>query len=629
VSTEPVARERRPTLYFLNEIKAFSPVFLDTEVDMSRVRAHRDTAREAGRHYSWVSYLLYTTGRVLASHPEANAAIRSRIRPKVGRYDTVNGKFTMDHTANGHRVVLSAVLPGLHAAGLDEIQRQVTYYSRGDREQLPEFAGAQLIRKLPWPFGEAVLRSWIRPLRHRPARVGTFALTSLSHRAVDGFYSVGGTTITLGLGRITDRPVVRDGEVAVAPVMRLSLTFDHRVIDGAEAADVLTEIKEGLEDFPHLTAGGGGAADRMDGTNDVAELKQFVVAHARAQKVCDYQKVLDRIRTDAEGDGSWTAEWCRSARQLEQSGQLLDASRHYAMARFPFVDGPARQAAFDQAVNTFDRWRRDDKNIQRLDLDLPGGHVGCWATGLSEGGRLPLLILIGGIVSVKEQWAARLASFRRLGVAAVVTEMPGVGENTLPYTKDSWTMLSRLLDHVADQADVSNSYALALSFSGHLALRCALDDNRIRAVLTAGAPISTFFTDRDWQARLPRVTVDTLAHLMNSTPADALAQLRDWALSAEQLAALGIPVRYVACDRDEIIPPADVALLSEHVRNVGVLRIDDVHGAPANSAQSQLWLVRSLAQAYEGRRAANAVIELLWQLTGLRRKSAVRQNGSA
>jgi pimeloyl-ACP methyl ester carboxylesterase len=612
MSIQPIARERRPTVYFLDEIRSFSPVFLDTEVDMSRIRAHRDSAREANRHYSWVSYLLYATGRVLAHHPEANAAIRGRIRPKVARYETVNGKFTMDHTTNGHRVVLSAVLPGLHVAGLDEIQQQIARFSRGDREQLPEFAGARQIRRLPWPIGGMAMRSWIRPLQHRHERVGTFAVTSLSHRAVDGFYSIGGTTITLGLGRIADRPVVRDGELAVAPMMRLSLTFDHRVIDGAEAADVLTEIKNRLEEFPDLAPG------HSDGTNDVAELKQFVVAHARTQQVAGYEEVLGRIRTDAEGDGSWSAEWCRSAKQFEQSGQLLEACRHYTLARFPFVDGLSRQYALDQAVHTFDRWRRTDKSIQRLDLDLPGGRVGCWATGLSAGGKLPLLVLTGGIVSVKEQWASRLAAFRRLGVAAVVTEMPGVGENTMPYTKDNWMMLSQLLDRLSDQADVTNSYALALSFSGHLALRCAVDDKRIRAVLTAGAPISTFFTDRDWQSRLPKVTVDTLAHLMNRKPADALAELRGWALTREQLAALDIPVRYVACDRDEIIPQADVALLREHVRDVEVLRLDDVHGAPGHPAESQLWLVRSLLRARGGRGSVSAVVELLWQLTRLR-----------
>jgi pyruvate/2-oxoglutarate dehydrogenase complex dihydrolipoamide acyltransferase (E2) component len=40
----------------------------------------------------------------------------------------------------------------------------------------------------------------------------------------------------LSVGRVAERPVVRDGQVAVAPVGSIALTFDHRVIDGARAA---------------------------------------------------------------------------------------------------------------------------------------------------------------------------------------------------------------------------------------------------------------------------------------------------------------------------------------------------------------------------------------------------------
>jgi pyruvate/2-oxoglutarate dehydrogenase complex dihydrolipoamide acyltransferase (E2) component len=41
----------------------------------------------------------------------------------------------------------------------------------------------------------------------------------------------------LSIGRIAERPVVRDGEIVVAPVGYISLTFDHRVVDGARAAE--------------------------------------------------------------------------------------------------------------------------------------------------------------------------------------------------------------------------------------------------------------------------------------------------------------------------------------------------------------------------------------------------------
>jgi pyruvate dehydrogenase E2 component (dihydrolipoamide acetyltransferase) len=52
----------------------------------------------------------------------------------------------------------------------------------------------------------------------------------------------------LGTGRITEKPVVRNGEVAVAPVMSLSLSFDHLIIDGATAQNFMNYIKQLLED---------------------------------------------------------------------------------------------------------------------------------------------------------------------------------------------------------------------------------------------------------------------------------------------------------------------------------------------------------------------------------------------
>jgi pyruvate/2-oxoglutarate dehydrogenase complex dihydrolipoamide acyltransferase (E2) component len=251
-----VARERRHTLHFLQEIRQSAPVFLDTVVDMTRVLAHRAAARAQDRKYSVVSYYLYAAARVLSRHPEANAAIRGRWRPRVMKYLAVDGKLTLDKTLGGQRVVLSAILPDLGHASLDDIQRQVDRFRDCDPAGLPEFAGARLMHRLPVPVGSVLYRLAVRPLRRRAEIMGTVAITSLGHAAVDGFYSVGGTTITLGIGRTIDRPAARDGQLVIAPTARLSLTFDHRVIDGAEAAAVLTEINDLLESFP---AGSGSA----------------------------------------------------------------------------------------------------------------------------------------------------------------------------------------------------------------------------------------------------------------------------------------------------------------------------------------------------------------------------------
>jgi len=245
-----VAREGRLTLYFLRAFRAAAPVFLDTEVDMSAVLAHRTASRAAGRKVSVVSYVVHDAARVLARHPEANAAIRGRYRPKVARYPSVQVRVAFDKVLNGQRIIMAAVLPSAETSDLHTLQDRIEAVRDGDPATMPEFSGLRLLHRLPWPAGPAAIRVAALPLRRRPSTLGTLAVTSLGHSCVDGLHTMAGTTVTLGLGRILDRPVVRDGAIAVAPVMRLNLTFDHRVIDGAEAADILSEIKAALEAFP-------------------------------------------------------------------------------------------------------------------------------------------------------------------------------------------------------------------------------------------------------------------------------------------------------------------------------------------------------------------------------------------
>ena len=56
----------------------------------------------------------------------------------------------------------------------------------------------------------------------------------------------------LGLHRIEDRAVVRDGQIVIRPMMYLALSYDHRLIDGREAVTALKIIKEAIEDPTRL-----------------------------------------------------------------------------------------------------------------------------------------------------------------------------------------------------------------------------------------------------------------------------------------------------------------------------------------------------------------------------------------
>jgi 2-oxoglutarate dehydrogenase E2 component (dihydrolipoamide succinyltransferase) len=56
----------------------------------------------------------------------------------------------------------------------------------------------------------------------------------------------------LGMHRIEERPVVRDGQIVARPMMYLALSYDHRLIDGREAVTFLVRMKEALEDPTRL-----------------------------------------------------------------------------------------------------------------------------------------------------------------------------------------------------------------------------------------------------------------------------------------------------------------------------------------------------------------------------------------
>ena len=56
----------------------------------------------------------------------------------------------------------------------------------------------------------------------------------------------------LGMHNIVERPVVKNGEIVVAPVMFVALSYDHRIIDGRESVGFLVAVKEALENPEEL-----------------------------------------------------------------------------------------------------------------------------------------------------------------------------------------------------------------------------------------------------------------------------------------------------------------------------------------------------------------------------------------
>jgi pyruvate dehydrogenase E2 component (dihydrolipoamide acetyltransferase) len=79
---------------------------------------------------------------------------------------------------------------------------------------------------------------------------GTFTISNLGMFGVEQFIAVLNPpqAAILAVGATVDRPVAVEGEVVVRPIMTVTLTVDHRAVDGAPAADFLRSVKSFLED---------------------------------------------------------------------------------------------------------------------------------------------------------------------------------------------------------------------------------------------------------------------------------------------------------------------------------------------------------------------------------------------
>lgn len=107
-------------------------------------------------------------------------------------------------------------------------------------KSLPEIAAAR---------ADLIERAPRNKLTVREMSGGTINISNLGLTRVRHFTPILNRPMTaiVGLGQIADRPWVVDGALVVRPVLGLSLTVDHRVIDGAPAGEFLTALAEAIE----------------------------------------------------------------------------------------------------------------------------------------------------------------------------------------------------------------------------------------------------------------------------------------------------------------------------------------------------------------------------------------------
>jgi len=201
------------------ESKATAPDFvLTVEVDMEEAVALRKQLKAAAGDSpapSFNDFVIKACALALRDFPRANGAYR-------------DGAFEL----------YSRVNVGVAVAGQDALVVPTVFDA--DRKSLGTIAEES--RKL----AERVREGKITPPE---LSAGTFTVSNLGMYGIRRFVAVINPpqAAILAVGELTPRPVVRDGAIVARAVMELTLTCDHRILYGADAAEFLSRIREYLE----------------------------------------------------------------------------------------------------------------------------------------------------------------------------------------------------------------------------------------------------------------------------------------------------------------------------------------------------------------------------------------------
>jgi pyruvate dehydrogenase E2 component (dihydrolipoamide acetyltransferase) len=217
--------------------------FLTIEVDMSEARERRNRLKDAGTAVTYTQILVAAVGSALTKHAELHRLIAGNRRLLPDTVD-ICVSISGDHAVTPVLIVKDAGRKSLQTIAAE--LRDGAAKARAEDEQR---LGA--IRKWGWivPFAflrRLLIRSLLNQLWYRRRASGTFQVTVVS--TADLFVPfLFNTAAALGVGRVQDRVVPRNGQVEIRPILELACCFDHKVWNGMDTANFLNAVKAELE----------------------------------------------------------------------------------------------------------------------------------------------------------------------------------------------------------------------------------------------------------------------------------------------------------------------------------------------------------------------------------------------
>ena len=231
-----------------------SRVYGTLEIDVTDANRFMRKKREAGDKITMVHLAVAVLARVVAFDvPELNCFIRRGGVVGRERLDV------MVPVAMDGEGVTSVIIKDAHARTVTSIAEEISVKARRARggEEMKAAQNKYLLNSVPWPLRRPVFRllKWItvdmgfeiKALGLSANSFGSFVVSDIgSHGLTTGMTALmpaAKVPAVIVLGKIEDRPVVRNGEITIRTILPLTGTFDHRIVDGAQIGKLARGIK--------------------------------------------------------------------------------------------------------------------------------------------------------------------------------------------------------------------------------------------------------------------------------------------------------------------------------------------------------------------------------------------------
>lgn len=240
---------RRHTFHFLEQAREVQPVFLCMDVDASVMKKSRKHYKQYNISISYISYIILAISKAIENFPEVNTSVVGRWSPKQISYNQICAKFTIDKQVDNQRIVVSSVIPNANKESIHKIQEYIDQMKKISFQEEKSFEPVRKLQSLPVWLGRLIYKRILKKSDKRLKTQGSFTVTSLGHIPVQQFFPITSNTTCFGVGAIMDKAIIENGSIVIKPMMPLSMTFDHRAIDGAVAAEFLHKVKLTLENW--------------------------------------------------------------------------------------------------------------------------------------------------------------------------------------------------------------------------------------------------------------------------------------------------------------------------------------------------------------------------------------------